>query len=98
MTKRLILLIFGTLALCISLYWGISGQQWLEPWTATLSALLYVLGIFFFPPDSSEKKPIQKTFGSEEAKQYMELGDNDTSAEQRSYFSKKSSQRIVRKK
>jgi purine-cytosine permease-like protein len=49
------LIIIGIISLAVSLYWGISGKQWLEPWTAVLSAMLFLIGIFF-TPDSNTKE------------------------------------------
>jgi len=52
-----ILISIGTLALGVSLYWGVSGKQWLEPWTAVLSAILFLLGILL-PSDNNSHKSL----------------------------------------
>lgn len=44
--KRWILISCGTLSLGVSIYRAYSGEEWLEPWTAVLSAVLFLLGIF----------------------------------------------------
>ena len=51
------LIIIGIIALGVSLYWGISGKQWLEPWTAVLSAVLFLLGLFFNSDNNTMETP-----------------------------------------
>ena len=51
------LIIIGTISLAVSLYWGISGKQWLEPWTAVLSAILFLTGILFAPDSNAKEAP-----------------------------------------
>lgn len=53
MKKNWLFIFTGVLLLVISLYWGISGAQWLEPWTAVLSAVLFLLGLIY-PAESND--------------------------------------------
>jgi hypothetical protein len=60
-----ILIMVGIISLGVSFYWGISGKQWLEPWTAVLSAILFLLGIFFTSDNDTKESPnsiIQSNF------------------------------------
>lgn len=54
MSRKVIFFILGTISLVISLVWGFTQDQSLEPWTVALGAVLFLLGIFFNDkPDSS---------------------------------------------
>lgn len=46
MTKKNIFYILGTLSLIVSFIWGVTQNQKLEPWTAFIGGLLYLLGLF----------------------------------------------------
>ena len=61
---KVILILFGTLALLLSLYLGIGSNSKIEFWTAFLSALLYVLGMIIPNKDKNDKKISQRNFFS----------------------------------
>jgi purine-cytosine permease-like protein len=49
-------ILIAFILLVVSLWWGISQNSLLEPWTAVLSAILGLLGILF-SSDSKSKTP-----------------------------------------
>lgn len=56
MKKNFILLLFATIGLILSFLWGITMNQLFEPWTAFVSAICYILGIYY---SLDEKKKIK---------------------------------------
>lgn len=57
MSKKIILIVLGIFALILSIYWGLSQNSKVEPWTASISALLFLIGILL-PNDKANSKEI----------------------------------------
>lgn len=43
---KTILYLFAVISLVISFYWGITNDQYLEPWTAFIGSILFFVGLF----------------------------------------------------
>jgi hypothetical protein len=43
---KTLLYIFAVISLVVSFYWGITNNQYLEPWTAFIGAVLFFIGLF----------------------------------------------------
>ncbi len=59
MKHKVLLFALGTGALVVSLYWGITNDQKVEPWTAVASAILYLMGLLL--PSEKESNAINQS-------------------------------------
>lgn len=56
MKKNYTLLFFATISLILSLLWGLSKNQIFEPWTAFVSGISYILGIYYSLDENKQIK------------------------------------------